>query len=82
LRTSSNDSGEYRDDTESHLNDNSQVEDAVGGDVSNTDCDEPSSTNVGTHDECTADVEGVGSLQFDVEIDKLDSFIIQEFELP
>lgn len=69
----------YKDQTEDFLNDDSTVEVAVGGDVSGAECDEPDSTDVGTTYQCTAEVETVGNLTFDVEIDAEDSFVVTNF---
>lgn len=66
----------YKDQTQKFLNDDSSVANAVGGDVSNAECEEPASTDVGETYQCTADVEGVGQLTFDVLIDKEDSFSV------
>ena len=71
--------GSYKDQTEDFLNDDSQVETAVGGDVSEASCDEPENTDIGTMYQCTAEVEGVGTATFDVEINDEDSFLVTNF---
>ena len=71
--------GSYKDQTEDFINDKAEVSDAAGGDVSNAECVEPDSTDVGTEYSCTADVEGVGALKFNVTIDKKDSFLVTSF---
>jgi hypothetical protein len=73
------DTGSYKDQTQDFLNDDSQVSDAVGGDVSGASCEEPDSTDVGTEYQCTADVEGVGAVTFDVRINAEDSFLVTDF---
>jgi len=73
--------GSYKDQTEDFLNDDSQVSEAVGGDVSGAECVEPDSTDVGTEYTCTADVEGIGGVTFDVLIDDEDSFLVTDFNL-
>jgi len=71
--------GSYKDQTEDFLNDDAAVSDAVGGDVSGASCDEPDSTDVGTTYQCTAEVEGIGPVTFDVEINAEDSFLVTDF---
>jgi hypothetical protein len=71
--------GSYKDQTEDFLNDDSQVSTAVGGEVSGAECDEPESTDVGTTYQCTAEVDGLGTATFDVEIDAEDSFLVTDF---
>jgi len=71
--------GSYKDQTEDFLNDDAQVETAVGGDVSEAECEEPEDTNVGTTYQCTAEVEALGTATFDVEINDEDSFLVTEF---
>lgn len=73
------DTGDFKSETEAFLNDNSQVEDAVGGAVSDAECDEPSSMNVGTQYQCVANVAGTGEVEFDVEIDQEDSYLVVDF---
>jgi hypothetical protein len=69
----------YKSQTEDFLNDETEVSDEVGGDVSGAECVEPESTDVGTTYQCTADVEGVGNLTFDVLIDGEDSFAVTDY---
>lgn len=69
----------YKDQTQDFLNDDSQVETAVGGDVTDASCEEPENTDVGTTYQCTAEVEGVGTATFDVEINDEDSFLVTNF---
>jgi hypothetical protein len=69
----------YKGQTEDFLNDDSTVESAVGGAVDGAECVEPESTDVGTTYQCVADVEGVGSLKFDVTINAKDSFEVTDF---
>ncbi|MGA9276269.1 hypothetical protein [Ilumatobacter sp.] len=69
----------YKDQTEDFLNDDSQVSNAVGGEVSDAECVEPENTNVGTTYNCTAEVEGLGTATFDVEINEKDSFLVTDF---
>lgn len=71
--------GSYKDQTEDFLNDDTQVSDAVGGDVSGASCEEPASTDVGEEYQCTAEVEGVGTATFDVRINDEDSFLVTDF---
>jgi hypothetical protein len=71
----------YKDQTEEFLNDDSQVETAVEGDVSGASCEEPASTDVGETYTCTAEVEGRGTATFDVRIDAEDSFLVENFEI-
>lgn len=71
--------GSYKDQTQDFLNDDSQVETAVGGDVTDASCEEPENTDVGTTYQCTAEVEGVGTATFDVEINAEDSFLVTNF---
>ncbi|WP_040493985.1 hypothetical protein [Ilumatobacter nonamiensis] len=66
----------YKDETESFINDDSQISNRVGGEVSNAECEEPPNTDVGTTYTCTADVEGQGSLTFEVLIDGEKSFLV------
>ena len=66
----------YKSQTEDFINDSGQVEDAVGGDVSDADCTEPESTDVGTSYSCVAQVEDVGEMTFVSEIDAEDSFTV------
>jgi len=70
--------GSYKDQTQDFLNDDSQVETAAGGDVSDAECEEPENTDVGTTYQCTAEVEGVGTATFDVEINAEDSFLVTD----
>jgi hypothetical protein len=71
--------GSYQDQTQDFLNDDAQVSDAVGGDVTDASCDEPDSTDVDTEYQCTAEVEGVGTVTFDVLINDEDSFLVTDF---
>lgn len=71
--------GSYKDQTQDFLNDDAQVSGAVGGDVSGADCEEPASTDVGEEYQCTAEVEGVGTVTFDVRINAEDSFLVTDF---
>ena len=71
--------GSYKSQTEDFLNDDSQVSSAVGGDVSGASCTEPANTDVGTTYTCTGEVEGVGTVTFDVEINGEDSFLVTDF---
>ena len=70
------DTSTYKDQTEEFLDDDPQVEQQIGGDVSGAECTEPDSTDVGTTYTCTADVAELGSRTFDVCIDDEDSFLI------
>lgn len=73
----STDTTDFKDQTESFINDSSDVAGIFdGADVSNASCEEPTSKDVGTTYVCTADVEGVGSVTFDGLIDAEDSFTI------
>lgn len=69
----------YKDQTEDFLNDDVQVENAVGGEVSDASCDEPDSTDVGTEYQCTAEVAELGTATFDVLINEKDSFLVTDF---
>ena len=71
--------GSYQDQTQDFLNDDAAVSDAVGGDVTDAACDEPDNTDVGTTYQCTAEVEGIGTVTFDVEINAEDSFLVTDF---
>ena len=69
----------YKDQTEDFLNDDVQVENAVGGEVSDASCDEPDNTDVGTEYQCTAEVAELGTATFDVRINEKDSFLVTDF---
>jgi hypothetical protein len=71
--------GSYKDQTEDFLNDDAQVSNAIGGEVSDASCDEPDSTDVGTEYQCTAEVEDLGTVTFDVRINEEDSFLVTDF---
>ena len=71
--------GTFKDQTEDFLNDDSGVETAVGGDVSDASCEEPGSTDVGEEYSCSATVEGIGDFSFDVRINAEDSFEVYDF---
>ncbi|MFK7917341.1 MAG: hypothetical protein AB8G14_04635 [Ilumatobacter sp.] len=66
----------FKNQTEDFINDNAQVEAAVGGDVSDASCEEPESTDVGTDYSCTAQVAGIGEVSFSSNINAEDSFIV------
>lgn len=70
------DTGSFKDQTEDFLNDASDVSALVGGDVSDAECEEPESTDVGEEYTCTVQVEGVGEATFNILIDKEDSFSV------
>ncbi len=72
--------GTYKDQTEDFLEDDSQVETQVGGDVTGAECEEPGSTDVGTTYTCTADIGDTGPTTFDVCIDGDNSFLVQVYE--
>lgn len=73
----STDTTDFKDQTESFINDDSEVAAIFdGADVSNASCEEPASKDIGTTYVCTADVEGFGSVTFDGLIDAEDSFTI------
>ena len=72
--------GSYKDQTEDFLNDDAQVSNAVGGEVSDASCDEPDSTDVGTEYQCTAEVADLGTATFNVRINDEDSFLITDFD--
>lgn len=67
---------DYQDQTEDYLNEDGQVEDSVGGDVTNAACEEPLDTEIGTRYTCIAEVEGLGTYSFDAEIDGESSFVV------
>ena len=69
----------YKNETEDFLNDDVQVENAVGGEVSDASCDEPDNTDVGTEYQCTAEVAELGTATFDVLINEKDSFLVTDF---
>ena len=71
--------GTFKDQTEDFLNDDPTVQTAVGGDVSDAECEEPSSTDVNEEYQCTASVQGSGTITFDVRIDAEDSFEVFNF---
>ena len=71
--------GSYKDQTEDFLNDDAQVSNAVGGEVSDASCDEPDSTDVGTEYQCTAEVAELGTATFNVRINDEDSFLVTDF---
>lgn len=75
----STDTGDFKDQTEDFLNDNDQVAEVVGGDVSDANCEEPTSKEVGTEYQCTAQVAGIGLVEFDVRINDEDSFLVEDF---
>ena len=72
--------GSYKDQTEDFLNDDAQVSNAVGGEVSDASCDEPDSTDVGTEYQCTAEVADLGTATFNVRINDEDSFLVTDFD--
>ena len=67
---------DYRNQTETYLNDDSepQFELTEGADISDAECDEPADLEIGTRYTCTATVEGLGSVVFTAEIDGENSF--------
>ncbi|MFK8022988.1 MAG: hypothetical protein AB8G26_03400 [Ilumatobacter sp.] len=65
----------FRSQTEAYLNDDSEVEQNMGGDVTDAECVEPENTDVGTRYTCTAVVDGV-TVGFDVEITEADRFVV------
>lgn len=71
--------GSYKDQTQDFLNDDSSVSAAVGGEISDASCVEPDNTDVGTTYTCTAEVEGAGTVTFDVRINAEDSFLVEDF---
>ena len=71
--------GSYKDQTEDFLNDDAQVSNAVGGEVSDASCEEPDSTDVGTEYVCTAEVAELGTATFNVRINDEDSFLVTDF---
>lgn len=66
----------FKNQTEEFINDNSEVEANVGGDVTGAECAEPAATDVGTTYTCTAQVEGIGEISFSTEINAEDSFLV------
>jgi hypothetical protein len=71
--------GSYKDQTEDFLNNDAQVSNAVGGEVSDASCEEPGSTDVGTEYVCTAEVAELGTATFNVRINDEDSFLVTDF---
>lgn len=66
----------FQNQTEDFINDSSEVQASVGGDVTGAECAEPASTDVGTTYECTAQVEGIGEFSFSSEITADDAFLV------
>ena len=71
----------YKALTEDFLNKEVVVEDAVGGEISGASCDQPSNTTVGAQYQCVANVDGLGEVLFDVEIDMPKSFLVTDFSV-
>ena len=67
---------DYRRQTETYLNDDSEPEFELteGADISDASCEEPASLDIGTRYVCTATVEGFGTRVFVAEIDAENSF--------
>ena len=61
------------------LDDDPAVSEAVGGDVSGVVCTPPSRTTVGTNYLCFGEAGGFGPIEFTIEIDALDSFLVTDF---
>ena len=70
---------EYAVQSADFLNNDLAVSDAVGGDVSGVVCTPPSRTAVGTNYLCVGEAAGFGPIEFTVEIDALDSFLVTDF---
>ena len=75
---------DFADETEVFLQDDPGVEAAVGGDIDFVTCTLPSSVTVGRNYVCFGNAtgynpEGLGSIEFNVEIDAVDSFLVDEF---
>ena len=62
------------------LNDDQAVSDAVGGDVIGTVCTPPSNTTIGTNYLCFGEAGGFGPIEFTVEINAADSFLVVDFQ--
>jgi|GEM_PF-5412142 len=69
------DTGSYKDQTEKFINDDAGIERLYGEDLTDTECVEPTSTDVGTTYTCTAQLES-GTAEFEVLIDAEDSFAV------
>ncbi len=70
------DTANYKSQTEEFIDSDAQVEESVGGDISEAECSEPGSTDIGTTYSCTAQVEGIGEVTFVSEINAEDSFVV------
>ncbi|MEL6892048.1 MAG: hypothetical protein AAFP84_10650 [Actinomycetota bacterium] len=67
--------------TEEYLNDSSLVSDEFGGaDVAEAACERPDETIVGTTYRCTAEVDGVGTVTFRIQITDEDEFSVVAVE--
>ena len=71
---------DYALETEDFLNDDQAVGDAVGGDVIGTVCTAPSNTDIGTNYLCFGEAAGFGPIEFAVEINAVDSFLVTDFQ--
>lgn len=76
---SDSDPAEFAEQAEDFLNDDSQVSDAVGGDVNSINCTRPSSIDVDTNYLCFGQADGFGPIEFEVRIDTVDSFLVEDF---
>lgn len=71
------DASDFKGQTEDFINDSTDVEGLFGGvDVSGATCEAPANTDVGSQYTCTAEVEGVGTVQFNGLIDAENSFSV------
>lgn len=68
--------GSYKSQAEDFIDEDDELQELFGADVSDAECDEPDSTDVGTTYQCTATVEGQDDHVFDVLINEEDSFLV------
>jgi hypothetical protein len=61
------------------LDDDPAVSTAVGGDVMRVVCTPPSRTTIGTNFLCFGEAASFGPIEFTVEIDGVDSFLVTDF---
>ena len=73
------DEADFKDEGEEFINDSDEIEQAVGSDVSDAVCEEPTSKDVGTTYTCTATDAAAASYTFTVEITGDKELTVQEF---
>ena len=70
---------EYATQTAEFLDDDPAVAGAVGGDVIGAVCTPPSRTTIGTNFLCFGEAATFGPIEFSVEIDAIESFLVTDF---